>query len=37
MFIKDIKNITLEDAKNIFENMNISFIIHDGKLKGLSK
>lgn len=37
MAIKDIKNITLEEAIKIYKNMKISFIIRDGELKGFGK
>ena len=37
MAIKDIKNITLEEAMEIYKNMKISFIIRDGELKGFGK
>ena len=37
MLIKDIHNITLEDANKYYKYLNISFIIRDGKIKGLSK
>lgn len=36
MKLVDIKNITLEQAVEAYEKMGISFIIKDGKLKGLS-
>lgn len=37
MAIKDIKNITLEEAMEIYKNMKIGFIIRDGELKGFNK
>lgn len=37
MSIKNIKNITLEEAFQIFKETGIGFIIRDGKLKGLIK
>ncbi|WP_279309961.1 hypothetical protein [Romboutsia sp. 1001713B170207_170306_H8] len=37
MAIKDILNITVEEARQIYEQMNISFICRDGKLKGFKK
>lgn len=37
MKVKDIKNITLEQAYEIYKTLGISFIIRDGKLKGMSK
>lgn len=36
MLIKDIKKITLEDARELSKK-GIFFIIHDGKLKGFTK
>ena len=37
MEFKDIISITLEEATKIYEQMNIYFIINDGKLKGFNK
>lgn len=37
MAIKDIKNITLEQALEIYKTMGIGFIVRDGKLKGFTK
>lgn len=37
MAIKDIHNITLEQAMEIYITMGIGFIIRDGKLKGMTK
>ena len=37
MAIKDIKNITLEEALRIYNEMGIGFIIRDGQLKGLTR
>ena len=37
MLIKDILNITIEEAIKIYEYMNIYLIIKDGKLSGFSK
>lgn len=37
MAIKDIKNITLEEALRIYNEMGIGFIIRDGELKGFNK
>ena len=34
MSIKNIKNITLQEAFQIFKTTGIGFIISDGKLKG---
>lgn len=36
MKLKDIKNITIEQAMEVYRTLGISFIIKDGKLKGLS-
>lgn len=36
MEIRDILNITIEEAKKTYEQMNIYFVIRDGKLKGFS-
>ena len=35
--IKNIHNITLEQAMEIMKTYGITFIIRDGKLKGFSK
>lgn len=37
MSIKNIKNITLEEAFRVFQDTGICFIIRDGKLKGFIK
>jgi hypothetical protein len=37
MAIKDIKNITIEQALEIYNSTKIGFIIRDGKLKGFNK
>lgn len=34
--IIDILSITLEQAKEVYSSMNVSFIVRDGKLKGMS-
>lgn len=34
--INNLTNITIEEAQEVFQTMNISFIIRDGKLKGMS-
>lgn len=33
--VKDINNISIEDALNVYNNLGISFIISDKKIKGL--
>lgn len=37
MSIKNINNITLEEAFRVFQDTGIGFIIKDGKLKGFIK
>lgn len=37
ILIKDILNITLEEAFEISKELEIGFIIRDGKLKGFTK
>lgn len=37
MKVKDIKNITLEQAFEVYKEFGIGFIIKDGKIKGLNK
>lgn len=36
MLVKDILNITLEEAVKIYEETGTVFLIRDGKLKGFS-
>lgn len=35
--LNNLKNITIEEAQEVYKTMNISFIIRDGKIKGMSK
>lgn len=37
MAIREIHNITLEQAMEVYKTMGIGFIIRDGKLKGMTK
>lgn len=37
MKIKDIMNITLEEAMETYKNLGIALIIRDGKIKGFIK
>lgn len=37
MSMKDILNITIKEAEEVYKNMGLSFIIKDGKLKGMQK
>ena len=37
ILMKDILNITLEEAVKVYEEMGMAFIIRDGKLKGFTR
>ena len=37
MLIKNIKNITLEQAMEFYKSTGMTFVIKDGKLKGFSR
>ena len=37
MLVKDIKNITLEEAMEFYKSTGMTFIIRDGELKGFSR
>ena len=37
MLVKDIKNITLEEAMESYKLTGMTFVIKDGKLKGFSR
>lgn len=37
MLIKNIKEITTDQAKQFYKELGVAFIIRDGKLKGMIK
>lgn len=37
ILVKDILTITLEEAYKTYQELNIGFIVRDGKLKGFTK
>ena len=37
ILVKNILTITLEEAYELYQELNVSFIVRDGKLKGFTK
>lgn len=37
MLIKDIKNITIEQAEQFYKDLGVAFICRDGQLRGMIK